>query len=52
MASFEVTTEGGEVGDSLRVRRLCASGAAVAASCTTAFAAFTWTGTAHGERQQ
>jgi len=35
---------GGEVGDSLRLRRLCAGGAAVAASCTTALAALTWTG--------
>ena len=43
---------GGEVGDSLRVRRLCASGAATPASCSTAFAAITWTGTAQGERQQ
>ena len=43
---------GGEVGDSLRLRRLCAGGAAVAASCTTALAALTWTGSAHHERQQ
>ena len=43
---------GGEVGDSLRLRRLCAGGAAVAASCTTALAALTWTGSAHDERQQ
>ena len=41
-----------KVGHSVRLRRLCAGGAAVAASCTTALAALTWTGSAHDERQQ
>ena len=42
---------GGEAGNSLRLRRLCAVGAAVAASCATAPAALAGAGSARDKRQ-